>query len=289
MPKVYEALKWASSFLLDAGREERVAEILLCHHLKMTHAQLLAHLRMDIEEDIWQMYQEDVKKHGNKGIPVQYIIGYEHFYGRVFIVNKEVLIPRPETEELIVGILDRTNRLFPEREEIKVVDVGTGSGAIAVTLARENEKMKVTGIDIASESLTVAKKNAEQFHASVSFIQGDLLAPLIEKGEKVDIVVSNPPYIPDEEVEVLSPIVKDFEPIRALAGGQDGLTFYRRLAEDIPKVIGTKALIGFEVGAGQGEAVASLLKRSMPDAEVEIVFDINGKDRMVFATCFRKC
>lgn len=287
MPKVYEALKWASSFLHDAGREERVAELLIGHHLKMTHAQLLAHLRMDVQEDIWTMYQEDVKKHV-KGIPVQYIIGHEYFYGRKFYVNEEVLIPRPETEELIVGILERANRLFPSSEKIKVVDVGTGSGAIAVTLALENKNMKVTGIDIASESIDVAEKNAEQLSASVSFIQGDLLSPFIEKGEKVDIVVSNPPYIPDKEVETLSPVVKDFEPIRALAGGEDGLTFYRRLAEEIPKVIGTKALIGFEIGAGQGEAVASLLKQSMSDAEVEIVFDINGKDRMVFATCLSK-
>lgn len=282
MPKVYEALKWASSFLHNAGREEKVGEILLCHHLKWSRAQLLAEVRQEVTKEVWDAFQRDVQKHA-QGVPVQYIIGYEYFYGRKFFVNEEVLIPRPETEELVIGILERAKHLFKSKERIEVVDVGTGSGAIAISLALEHSSMNVTGIDIAKESIEVAKRNAHQLQAPVSFLQGDLLTPIMERNEKVDIVVSNPPYIPDEEVKKLSPIVKDYEPVRALAGGQDGLDFYRRLANEIPKVIGQKALIGFEIGVGQGSDVAALVRQSLPYAEVEVVHDMNGKDRLVFA------
>jgi len=283
MMKVFEALKWASSFLHEAGREEKVAEILLCHHLNWSRAQLLAEMRTDLEEHVWEAFRENVKKHA-EGVPVQYIVGQEHFYGRPFIVNEEVLIPRPETEELVLGILERTKKLFVSEEQIQVVDVGTGSGAIAITLALENSRMNVSAVDIAKESIDVAEKNANDLNASVRFMHGDLLSPLIERKEKVHIVVSNPPYIPNQEVETLSTVVKDYEPLRALAGGEDGLDFYRRLSEEIPHVIESTAIIGFEVGVGQGEAVASLLQNALPHADVEVVLDINGKDRMVFAT-----
>jgi len=283
VPKVYEALKWASSFLHNAGREEMAAERLLCHHLHMSRAHLLANMREDISEDQWEAFQQDVQKHAI-GTPIQYLIGYEEFYGRTFKVTKDVLIPRPETEELVDGLLKRSNKLFESQKEIRVVDVGTGSGAIAISLALENEHMNVTGIDISKESLEVAMENGKQLNTSVRFIQGDLLKPIIDSREKVDIVVSNPPYIPDEEILTLSTVVKDFEPKRALAGGPDGLHFYRRLAEEIPQVIKPKGLVGFEIGAGQGEEVRNLLKQAFPNAKIEIVHDINGKDRMVFAT-----
>lgn len=282
MPQVFEALKWASSFLQNAGREENAAELLICHHLQMTRAQLLANMRTSIREEVWQSFQHDVYKHAS-GVPVQYLIGYEQFYGRSFIVNKEVLIPRPETEELVYGILERTNEIFANEKEINVVDVGTGSGVIAITLALENERMNVTGIDIAYESLKVAKENSKRLNASVRFIQGDLLQPFIKAGEKVDIVVSNPPYIPDEEILSLSAVVKDFEPKRALAGGPDGLHFYRRLVKEIPYVIKSKAFIGFEIGHGQGADVANMIEQAFPKAKVEIVNDINGNERIVFA------
>ncbi len=279
--KVYEALNWASSCLREENRDENVGELLLCHHLKMNRSQLLASLRDDLNTEVIELFIEDIKKHLN-GLPVQYIIGHEEFYGRTFKVNKEVLIPRPETEELVEGVLKRAKTLFGDKE-ISLVDVGTGSGAIAITLALENSNFDVCTVDIAAESIKVAKENAEHLGAKVEFYEGDLLGPLIERKKKVDIVVSNPPYIPDYEIETLSPVVKDHEPIRALVGGEDGLDFYRRFMDEIPQILKNKGIVAFEVGVGQGQLVADLLTSTFPKAKVEVVNDINGKDRMVFA------
>jgi release factor glutamine methyltransferase len=280
---IYEVLHWASSFLKENGKEERVAELLLRHHLQVTRAQLFARLRDDIDERVKQAFINDLKKHVYEHVPVQYIIGFEEFYGRSFLVNQEVLIPRPETEELVEGVLTRIKRLFSEKETIEVVDVGTGSGAIAITLALENPALRVSTIDISPESLQVAKENADRLGAEVEFIRGDLLQPFIQADRKVDVVVSNPPYIPESDIALLSPVVKDHEPLRALVGGKDGLHFYRRFMKELPVVLNDRALVAFEVGAGQGEAVARLLRETFHAASVDVVYDMNGKDRMVYA------
>ncbi|MRX71084.1 peptide chain release factor N(5)-glutamine methyltransferase [Bacillus lacus] len=281
--KIYEALKWASSLLEEAQRDQNAGELLLRHHANMSRTKLLADLRSDLDESVLQAFQKDVKEHIS-GVPVQHLTGYEEFYGRTFLVNKEVLIPRPETEELIVGILERAAALFSEKP-VSAADIGTGSGAIAITLMLEKKNWKVSAVDIAESSLKVAEENAEKLGATVNFMHGDLLEPLKEAGTTVNIIVSNPPYIPDEEVDTLSPTVKDHEPRRALAGGRDGLDFYRRLAKDIPFVLAEGPfLIGFEIGAGQGEAVKAIMEQAFPGKTVEVVFDINGKDRFVYTT-----
>ncbi|MDR9796963.1 peptide chain release factor N(5)-glutamine methyltransferase [Aeribacillus pallidus] len=282
MPKVFEALKWASSFLKQAGRDENAGELLLLHHMKKSRASLLADLRMDIDKQVWEIFQQDVQKHA-QGMPVQYIIGCEQFYGRPFKVNEHVLIPRPETEELVQGVLLRSERLFSEREQIDVVDIGTGSGAIAVTLALENKKMRVSATDISEKALAVAKENSEKLCANVHFYQGDLLNPIINAKQKADVVVSNPPYIPDEEIMELSTVVKDWEPALALSGGADGLLYYRKIVEQLPNVIRYPGLIAFEIGHGQGKDVKSMLENRFPKAEVQIEYDMNGKERKVFA------
>jgi len=282
MPKVFEALKWASSFLKQAGRDENAGELLLLHHMKKSRASLLADLRMDIDKQVWEIFQQDVQKHA-QGMPVQYIIGCEQFYGRPFKVNEHVLIPRPETEELVQGVLLHSERLFSEREQIDVVDIGTGSGAIAVTLALENKKMRVSATDISEKALAVAKENSEKLCANVHFYQGDLLKPIINAKQKADVVVSNPPYIPDEEIMELSTVVKDWEPTLALSGGADGLLYYRKIVEQLPDVIRYPGLIAFEIGHGQGKDVKSMLENRFPKAEVQIEYDMNGKERKVFA------
>jgi release factor glutamine methyltransferase len=278
--KVYEALNWASSFLKNAGREVKAGELLLLHVLNCDRAKLFMNMRENLTEEQKLSFIEAVQQH-IKGVPIQHIIGYEEFYGRRFIVNQEVLIPRPETEELVLGVLERVKSHFPVKDELQAVDVGTGSGAIAITLALEEPRLTMIATDIAEPSLEIARRNARVLGTQVTFIAGDLLIPLISKGQKVDIVVSNPPYIPIDEL--LSDIVKDHEPHRALFGGQDGLAFYIRFMEELPRVIKERALVAFEVGAGQGQAVSEMLKKAFPGATVEVKDDINGKDRMVFA------
>ncbi|MCG1021328.1 peptide chain release factor N(5)-glutamine methyltransferase [Sutcliffiella horikoshii] len=285
--KVYEALNWASSFLKKNDRDENAGELLLRHHMKLDRAQLFSRMQEMMPMEMQSSFIFNVHKHV-AGIPVQYLMGKEDFYGRSFFVSEEVLIPRPETEELVVGVLDRVKKHFgagfeADAEKLSVVDVGTGSGAIAITLALENSRLSVKATDIAGESLEVAIDNAEALEADVEFLQGDLLLPFIEQDIKVDVVVSNPPYIPQKEYEGLSTVVKDFEPYRALVGGVSGLEFYERFMDELPKVLKERAIVAFEVGMGQGEDVKGLLEKTFPHATVEVVLDINGKDRMVFA------
>lgn len=279
--KIYEALKWASLFLQRHGRDENVGEIALMHILDYNRTQLLTNMREDLKEAQWLQFQEMIQKH-IKGEPIQYLIGYEYFYGRKFIVNNEVLIPRPETEELVEGVLNRIHKLWEQTDHLELVDVGTGSGAIAITLALENPQLTVHTVDIAEESIEVAKQNALHLGAKVNFLHNDLLNYFVDENKKVDIVVSNPPYIPHEDWLQLDEVVKEHEPYRALVGGEDGLDFYRRFATDLPKVLNRKALVAFEVGIGQGEPVATILRNTFNDAQIEVVFDINGKDRMVY-------
>jgi release factor glutamine methyltransferase len=279
--KIYEALKWASSFLKEHQRDENAAEILLCYYLQFTRARLLAEIRMELSEDVWIPFKEAIVNHG-KGMPIQYMMGYEKFFGRKFKVNSNVLIPRPETEELIVEAIKRKKKLWPDKKSLSLVDVGTGSGIIAITMKLECPELSVSAIDISPAALEVAKENAQTLRADVNFEQGNLLLPLIEHGTRADIILSNPPYIPDGEIEILSNVVAEHEPHQALFGGEDGLDFYRRFMDELPKSVGSRALIGFEIGAGQGPHVAAMLKGVFPDSIVEVVNDINQKDRMVF-------
>ncbi|WP_035662216.1 peptide chain release factor N(5)-glutamine methyltransferase [Halalkalibacter akibai] len=278
---IQEALRWASSFLSERDLELPVGEWLVRHYLQINRSELLMKLRDPIEDELVLRLKEDLLRHA-EGVPVQHIIGYEEFFGRRFLVNENVLIPRPETEELIVAV-NKLKKLLFQDEEIELVDVGSGSGAICITLQLEDPTMRVRAIDISGEALEVAKENAKRLKAAVGFYNGDLLLPLIEEQVKVDIVVSNPPYIPLTDSESLAVHVREHEPHLALFGGEDGLDLYRRFMEELPLVMKEKGIVAFEVGVGQAETVRDMLAKTFPKAETEIKIDINGKERMVFA------
>lgn len=180
-------------------------------------------------------------------------------------------------------MLEKYRSVFSEDGKLEVVDVGTGSGAIAVTLALENQSFSVSAVDISKEALQVASANAEKLGANVCFYQGDLLEPFIKAGKKADIIVSNPPYISEEEMADLSEIVRFHEPLHALTDGGDGLKFYKRFMEDIPLVMKDKVFVVFEIGWKQGAAVKDLILKAFKGAEVEVLKDINGKDRTICA------
>jgi release factor glutamine methyltransferase len=288
--KVHEALKWASSFLTAKGRDENAGEILLRELVGWSRAKLFANMQEELTPEVWTQFERFVLLHGDDGVPIQYLLGYEEFYGRRFAVSAAVLIPRPETEELVYGALERLRRMFPERFQagagapLKLLDVGTGSGAIGVTMKLEEPvALEVTLSDLSETALEVARGNALELGGEVAFVHGDLLEPFIHGGQRFDVILSNPPYIPEGDRSWMSVVVKDHEPSSALFAGEDGLDLYRRFMIELPQVLADRALVGFEVGAGQGEMVAEMLRSTFPEATVEVVNDINGKDRMVFA------
>lgn len=279
---VHEALQWASLFLRTYQREEKVAEILLMHHTGMGKATLLASLREPLEREAKKAFIKDIEQHAKTAVPVQHLTGKEEFYGRSFLVNQHVLIPRPETEELVYGILEVINRKKP-KNRLQVVDLGTGSGVIAVSLKLECPELNVYATDISKEALTVARKNAADLQANVQFLEGDFLQPFINRDEKFDLIVSNPPYISEKERSSLSTTVKNYDPSLALFAEEEGLAAYRKIAEQAKQVAVPGALLALEIGSSQGSQVMKIVKDSFPFAEVEVRRDINGRERMVFA------
>lgn len=212
------------------------------------------------------------------GKPMNYVLGYCWFYGYRLKVNEDVLIPRYETEELVLQILNKIDNLSDQ--SLTLADVGTGSGAIAIALKKEADNIEMYASDISSEALVVAKQNAKDLDADIEFMCGDMLKPLIEKGIKLDILVSNPPYIPSDEVMEHS--VVDFEPHVALFGGEDGLKFYESIINDAPKVMKEPCMMAFEIGYNQKETLSKLFKDAFSNCDLEVLKDINGKDRILF-------
>lgn len=276
--KVHEALRWASLFLEEHHREQPVAEILLQHHMAYSRVQLLSSLREALPVDKQQAFIDDIKRHVDTGVPVQHLTGKEVFYGRDFSVSKDVLIPRPETEELIEGVLQQL-----DEAPWTVVDLGTGSGIIAITLKLERPDLTVHACDISEAALSVASQNATRLQADVNFHQGDFMQPILDQGKAVDIIVSNPPYIPYVDKSSLSDTVKNFDPELALFAEDNGLAAYHKIVMQAKQLPTLPKMIAFEIGYQQGEQVSEIIKHSFPTSTVDIRQDINGKDRMVFA------
>lgn len=212
-------------------------------------------------------------KEREKGVPLAYIFHCANFYGYDLEVDPNVLIPRPETEELVELIIKQG-----VSKNQTILDVGTGSGAIAIALKKETGA-KVFAIDISEGALKIAKTNAVRNNAKINFILSDLFENVGDL--KFDIIVSNPPYIDEVEYNQLEHSVKDYEPKSALFGGKDGLYFYREIINNAPKYLKDSGKIFFEIGYNQAKAVSEMLKKDF--TEINIKKDLQGKDRMVYA------
>lgn len=278
MPSYKVVLKQAQKELSEVGVYEQTAQLLMLELAEKEAADLYMCYEEEMPEALYDEFQRAMERL-KKQEPLQYILGYQWFYGRKFLVDEQVLIPRYETEELVANVLADLDEYFPEGD-VMMADVGTGSGAIAISLALEESRVRMSATDISAEALSVAKRNAETLGADVQFYQGDLLEPLIEKGIKLDILVSNPPYIPvSQELETS---VKDFEPNVALFGGEDGLFFYRGIFKRAHEVIKEKSILAFEIGYDEKEAILALAKEYFPNDKMEVLKDLNHKDRMLF-------
>lgn len=233
---------------------------------------------LEADKEVAQLFIKGVEKLCLNE-PLNYVLGYSYFYGYKMTVNQNVLIPRFETEELVGLILSKYDEYY-KCQKIDLADVGTGSGAIAIALKKEEDNLNVYASDISFEALEVAKLNAKNNDADIRFLQGSMLDPYIENNIKLDILVSNPPYIKQDEI--LDPSVKDYEPHVALFGGEDGLRFYRIIFENASKIMKENGMMFFEIGYDQRERLTALAHEYFKDAYVEVFKDINKKDRMLF-------
>ncbi len=277
MPTYREVLRINEQYALDNQKEDSGVKLLLLHFAKIDSATLLLSLDEEIPEKLYQDFLYGVDRYVAKNIPVQHIIGYQEFYGYKFIVNSDVLIPRFETEELLGNILILSEELFGDKN-ISVVDIGTGSGCLGITIDLEEENTEVYATDISEKALKVAKENNDKLGANVTFLQGDLFEPLL--GMKFDVLVSNPPYIPNKEF--VEGLVKDNEPEVALFGGIDGLDFYRAIIKDAEKILNDRYLIAFEHAYNKAKELKKIIKKHLKDVEIIQKKDLQGKDRMTF-------
>ena len=236
----------------------------------------------EARKSIVDKYESGVKRL-IEGEPLNYVLGYSYFYGYRLKVDEAVIIPRFETEELIGRVLSGYDEYFKD-QKIDLADVGTGSGAIAIALKKEEDNLNVYASDISKEALEVAILNAQNNQADIRFFEGSMLKPLIENNIKLDILVSNPPYIRNDEVVEHS--VRDYEPNVALFGGDDGLKFYRMIFEDAHKVLKERSMMFFEMGYDQKENLTALAREFFPSADINVYKDINNKDRMLVIKLF---
>lgn len=276
----YRDVLWQGRYRIkDTDLSDETVRLLMVELCQMDRTNLYNHYDDEMPEELQKKFEEGVERL-LKNEPLQYILGYQWFFGYKIGVNGDVLIPRQETEELVGNILADSDYYFPDQETIEIADIGTGSGAIAIALKKEEPRFHMMATDISQEALDLAEKNAKNNDAEVTFWQGDMLQPLIDRNIKLDILVSNPPYIPREQRIEAS--VKDYEPHVALFGGDDGLFFYRQIFANAHKVIKDQSFLAFEIGYDEKKAILEEAHKYFPNDRYEVLKDLNGKDRMLF-------
>lgn len=253
------------------------AQLLMAEVLGVSRAHVLAHPERLLTDEQHAQFLALAERRV-AGEPIAYLLGRRAFYDREMIVSPAVLIPRPETEDLLERALNSEQAARPD---CSVVDVGTGSGAIAVTFAALKPHAQVYATDLSPAALDIARRNAEAQSVRLTFFQGDLLLPLIERGIQVDLLLANLPYIEGGVIPTLD--VSRYEPVMALDGGADGLDLVRRLIVQAPAVLKPRALILLEIGYDQGARSADLLRDAFPSATLEVFKDLAGHDRVVAA------
>ncbi|MFH5881589.1 peptide chain release factor N(5)-glutamine methyltransferase [Liberiplasma polymorphum] len=277
MPTFQQALKINEQYAIDNNKEPSAIKLLMLHFSCLNSANLVAKLNDEMDEGTYKKFLRAVDEYIINNKPVQYITENEFFYGYKFNVNNCVLIPRFETEELVTNVLELKNEYFQERK-VKLVDIGTGSGCLAIALALEDQTIEAHGTDISEEALAVAKENNDTLHANVTFYHGDMLEPV--NNQKFDILVSNPPYIPNGEH--VAPLVKDYEPHIALFGGEDGLDYYRKIIIGAESILNDRYIIAFEHAFDKSKEIKRLIKKYLKNIRIIQKKDMQGKDRMTF-------
>ncbi|MDE6363536.1 MAG: peptide chain release factor N(5)-glutamine methyltransferase [Lachnospiraceae bacterium] len=272
----YGKCRLAKAGIVEAGLDARLLLEYVCHSDRNELILYADRERSNMEE---QFYKMVIEKRASR-IPLQHITGEQEFMGLSFQVNEHVLIPRQDTEILVEEAMRHLS------DGMRILDLCTGSGCILLSLLKYSNECEGIGIDISEEALKKAQENAQRLHIDAVFLAGDLFEPLTDfvsdrtSDRLFDMIVSNPPYIEIAEIDTLMPEVREHEPICALDGGEDGLQFYRKIIAKAPEYMRKGAVLLFEIGCGQGQAVVHLM-REAGFVEVEIFQDYAGLDRVV--------
>lgn len=249
-------------------------KLLLADLLNLNPLELLNHLEDIVEDEKIDLFKKEIKSL-KEGKPLQYVIGNVNFYGNRFLVNENVLIPRFETEELVENTINYLNLLG--KKELKILDIGCGSGVIGLTLKQKYPTSEVDLLDISEKAIEVAQQNAKNLNLDVNFIKSDVFENV---DKKYDLIISNPPYIKDEEE--IEDIVKNNEPNIALYAGKDGLDVYKKILKEVKYYMNDPCLIAFEIGMTQKEDLINLTNKYLDNVIIETKKDLSDKDRMIF-------
>lgn len=270
-----QAITRACLLLRRQGKEESLARFLLMYILDENSQQFTNNISEQLPKEKEELYFSLIDKHIEKNVPLSHLAGFEYFYDRKFKVTKDVLSPRMETEELIYKVIEYIKSI--NKNNIKILDLCTGSGIIGITLRKELEfkSLEVVASDISEEALKVAKENAIMNEAEVKFIQSDIFENI---NEKFDIIVSNPPYIAYNDKKTMEDNVLNYDPHLALFAEEDGMYFYREIVENAKEYLEEDGIVFFEIGYDQREKILKLANDN--GFKAEVYKDINGRDRM---------
>lgn len=285
--KYYEVLEEGKKILKkeNISESDNDAWLLMEHVFEITRSKYFINQKEEADKLLTQKYFEAISKRAEH-YPLQYILGKWYFMGMEFLVNENVLIPRQDTECLVEKVIEIAKKNYAGKT-IKILDMCTGSGCIAVSLCKLIDNCCVTAVDLSEQALETAQKNAklniclddEEIDSRIKFINSDLYAEL-PQGDKFDIIVSNPPYIPTKIIEGLMEEVRMYEPAMALDGSEDGLAFYRRITENSNLYLKSGGFLAYEIGCEQGMEVSGIMIRNNFE-DIEVIKDLCGLDRVV--------
>ena len=269
-----EALNKASLFLKASGFDEHLARTYWMMTFEQTLTDVVLGSNKPVKEEMYTHYMQ-ILEQIVEGKPIQYLLGHAYFMEEKFKVTEHTLIPREDT----AGIVTLSNNFLENKVDAKVLDIGTGTGILAIMIAKLNSKQHVFASDISPEALKVAKENALNHQVNVEFIESNLFEYIPQ--QSFDLIVSNPPYISEDELDLMDDSVKKFEPSLALFAEDNGLAIYKQLAKQIQSYVKETSMIILEIGFQQGEAVKTIFSETFPNSTIEIILDLNGKNRYV--------
>ena len=272
-----QAITKACLLLRRQGKEESLARFLLMYMLDESPQLFSNSLSEQISKENEEKYFSLIEKHIKEDVPLSHLVGFEYFYDRKYKVTKDVLSPRMETEELIYKVVEYVKAT--KKNNLKILDLCTGSGIIAITLKKELEQVLVDVIasDISEEAIEVAKENAQSHDATIKFVKSDIFNNI---DDKFDIIVSNPPYIDRKDEVTMKDNVLKYDPHLALFAEEEGMYFYRKIIEQANDYLNENGVIFFEIGYDQKDKIIKLA--DMNGYSAEVYKDINGRDRMAF-------